>query len=86
MELELQQLTDALEDYRQDKSLSTEEGLTIELQVRGKEKESCLSLLRRKDLLLALNEKIGQSGIVGEENNRLMLFTIASSCWIPYTP
>ena len=39
----------------------------------------CISFLKSPDLLQRINQAIGQTGVVGEENNRLLLFLIAIS-------
>jgi energy-coupling factor transporter ATP-binding protein EcfA2 len=44
-----------------------------------------MTFLKTPDLLKNINELIGKSGIAGEENNRLLLFTIASSYKMPDT-
>lgn len=40
---------------------------------------NAIEFLKQKDLLKKLNEQIGKSGIVGEENSRLLLFLIIVS-------
>ena len=42
-------------------------------------KSNAIEFLKQKDLLKKLNEQIGKSGIVGEENSRLLLFLIIVS-------
>ncbi len=45
----------------------------------------CLSILQSEQPMQQLNELIGKAGVVGEENNRLFLLTIASSYKMPDT-
>lgn len=42
-------------------------------------KNQCIEFLKSKDLLQRINEAIEQTGVVGEVDNRLLLFLIASS-------
>ncbi|WP_010520216.1 toprim domain-containing protein, partial [Aquimarina agarivorans] len=42
-------------------------------------KNRCLEFLRSDNLLQRINEAIGQTGIVGESDNRLLIFLIATS-------
>ena len=48
-------------------------------QFKGKEKSEALQLLQETELLKKTNELIGQSGIIGEETNRLIMYLIFSS-------
>lgn len=43
------------------------------------EVKQCIGFLKQPHLLERLNEKIGKAGVTGEENNRMLLFIIASS-------
>ena len=45
----------------------------------------CLNFLRGEKLIERFNDCIGKAGIVGEENNRILLFIIASSYKMPDT-
>ncbi len=45
----------------------------------------CLTILKAKNPIEKINELIGKSGVTGEENNRIFLFTIASSYKMPDT-
>ena len=78
IERDLHKLTDLLDDYRE--SRSEESGLENEIiSLTELEKEQSLKLLKTKNLLDKINELIGKSGVVGEQNNRIFLFVIASS-------
>ena len=83
IEQDLMTFTGLLEDYRENhrESKSEKPKITIpEATIT-----QCINFLRMSDLLDILNEKIGQSGIVGEESNRLFLFLIALSYKMPFT-
>lgn len=49
------------------------------------EQAKCKAFLNQPELINRLNDLIGKSGIVGEENNRLFLFVIATSHKMPDT-
>lgn len=86
IELDMHRLTDLLEDYRDS------------LYAKGKEGERhpvikadpatisrCRDFLSSPDLIQRLNRVIGESGVVGEETNRMFLFIIATSYKMPDT-
>ncbi len=86
IELDMHHLTDLLEDYRDS------------LYARGKEGERhpvikadpatisrCREFLSSPDLIQRLNRVIGESGVVGEDTNRMFLFIIATSYKMPDT-
>ncbi|HFE37217.1 MAG TPA: hypothetical protein ENK06_02200 [Gammaproteobacteria bacterium] len=85
LEIDLQLLTDELENYREklhrEKDRPKEKKRIVPQALRG----DCMSFLKAPNLLKNINELIGQSGIAGEENNRLLLFVIASSYKMPDT-
>lgn len=76
----LQELTHELENYR---------FLLIEQQeqlnkpyfkeLSATEKREAVKFLKRKDLLTKTNELIGKSGVIGETNNRLLMYLIFTS-------
>lgn len=55
------------QETRKEKALSKEE------------REDAIQFLQQKDLLKATNEMIGQSGVIGEEINRLLMYLIFTS-------
>jgi predicted transcriptional regulator len=74
----LQQLTDELERYR----IGQLDKEGEEEQVReltGNEEKKVIQFLRSKDLLVKTNKLIGQSGVIGEETNRLLMYIIFTS-------
>ena len=85
LEIDLSQLTDLLEEYR-DNQLQEEEQpekpkviLTTETITR------CKEFLSKPDLINRINQLIGKAGVIGEENNRVFLFGIAASYKMPDT-
>ncbi len=93
IENDLSHLTDLLEEHREKSlslALSQGEG-TADYQLTLAEQTKCKSFLKQDastgsaPLIQRLNDLIGQSGIVGEENNRLFLFVIATSHKMPDT-
>jgi len=87
IENDLSYLTDLLEEHRENE-LKIENGeLKNETdKLPGlAEQSKCKTFLKQQNLIDKLNDLIGQSGIVGEENNRLFLFVIASSHKMPDT-
>ena len=85
VENDLSQLTDLLEEYRENqlqqstKDADSDKTLTLTQQAK------CKAFLQQTDLIQKLNQLIGQSGITGEDNNRLFLFVIATSHKMPDT-
>ena len=55
------------------------EDITEKESIKSVAKNNPIDFLKKKDLLKRLNEQIGKSGIVGEENSRLLLFLIIIS-------
>jgi len=69
IERDLHKLTDLLDEYRE---LESEEEITKEVvKLSEVEKQQCMKLLKTKNLLERINELIGKSGVVGEQNNRI---------------
>jgi len=78
IDLDLALLTDALEAHRAtlaEKPRRHQPTFTVS----AAEQAAAQDFLRQAQLLPRLNEKIGQTGIVGEESNRLLLLLVASS-------
>ena len=85
VESDLSQLTDLLEEYRENQLAMSNVQLTMEEMPSLQEQAKCKAFLSQSVLITRLNELIGKSGIVGEENNRLFLFVIATSHKMPDT-
>lgn len=85
-EKELSVLAHLLEEYReqrQEKNLKNPE--PYRLQLSETTQQSCIKFLTEKGLMPRLNNLVGLSGIVGEEQNRIFLFIIASSYKMKHT-
>jgi DNA primase len=77
IESDLSKLTNHLEQHRQKNEESQDQKPKVEVPQELSTK--CIDFLKTKNLLKALNELIGKAGIIGEEQNRIFLFVIASS-------
>jgi len=79
LEIDLGILTDLLEEYRE-KLIKNEGGnQPKKVAISAALKSECMQFWKSPNLLKRLNVLIGKVGIVGEQNNRLLLFVIASS-------
>ena len=81
IEEDLGALTDELEKYRDQVASggNDKEDLNENISLSMAQKEAALKLLKEENLITSFNKKVGESGIVGEENNRICLFIIACS-------
>ena len=75
----LLQLTELIEEYRREqieakKTKEPEKRILTEV-----EKGKALKFLKSKNLLKRTNQAIGKSGVVGEENNRLLMYLVFTS-------
>jgi len=76
----LQELTSTLEQYRINVlAKEAEEGQLHVKVLSSKERETATKFLKSKDLLKKTNKLIGQSGVIGEETNRLLMYLIFTS-------
>lgn len=82
IELDLNRLTDLLDEYREQ---GKQEDKAVIPQMNIKEKEQCLSFLRKPNLIQNIDKLIEKSGVIGEERNRISLFCIAASHKMPQT-
>jgi DNA primase len=78
LEADLSKLTALLEDYRESQSIA-ESPETPKNKVSESNTRACVNFLQQEKLLSRFNDLLGESGIIGEENNRLLLFVIATS-------
>jgi DNA primase len=85
VQLDLEALTNLLEQHREKQSTSKEEGKPQSLQVPAHIETKCKEFLGKPNLIKRINDLIGQAGTVGEETNRIFLFGIASSYKMPET-
>jgi DNA primase len=79
MHLAIASLTQELEQYRQvrieEQKPKTEKPKTL----TESRKQELLKILQSKNLFAKLNELIGHTGVVGEEKNRLIMWTVFTS-------
>jgi hypothetical protein len=78
IEASINELIEALEKYRLEQMENTDQKPQTK-QLTEKEKSEALQLLQSQNLLTTTNELIGQSGIIGEETNRLIMYLIFTS-------
>lgn len=85
LEADLYKLTDLLEQHIE-KELHQNKGEEKALQVLTvKERQELEGFAKKEKLIKRLNELLGQTGIVGEERNRIFLLIIAISHKMPET-
>jgi hypothetical protein len=87
LEADLIRLTDLLEVHRE--AMFEAEVNPISVQYSAKEltpkaSENAVAFLSKPNLLKNIDSLLEQSGIIGEEENRMMLFVIASGYKMPY--
>lgn len=75
----LQELISKLENYRLALLDAEEETEAEEYLLTKKERRSASDFLKSKNLLEKTNKLIGQSGVIGEEQNRLLMYIIFTS-------
>jgi predicted transcriptional regulator len=76
----LQELTHELENYRfllLDKEAESNQPYYKELS--ASEEKEAIAFLKKRELLSLTNEYIGKSGVIGETNNRLLMYLIFTS-------
>lgn len=78
IEASINELIEVLEKYRLEQLEKTDQKPQTK-QLTEKEKGEALQLLQSENLLTTTNNLIGQSGIIGEETNRLIMYLIFSS-------
>ncbi len=83
LELDLYEMMRLLEFHR-DKQIHQKQKVK-KIEVPTATVNKCIEFLKSKDLISRINELIGKAGIVGEENNRILLFVVASSYKMPDT-
>ena len=75
----LQELIHLLENYRIEVLDRVETQEAEEYLLEKKERRSAMDFLKAKHLLRNTNRYIGQSGVIGEETNRLLMYLIFTS-------
>ncbi len=83
LEGDLQELMQLLEHYRDKEVFNKSRQETVQIPTATVSK--CIKFLKTKDLIGQFNELIGKAGIIGEQNNRILLFVVASSYKMPDT-
>jgi predicted transcriptional regulator/6-pyruvoyl-tetrahydropterin synthase len=74
---DLSDITAELENYRLQQIEKTQQQKIQQVKVLSEaEKEAAMQFLKSKNLLQVTNELIGKSGVVGEEENRLIMYLI----------
>lgn len=87
LEVDLIQLTDLLEEHREslfDAEINPITDNYSERELTPQANEKAVQFLSNKRLLDNIDKLLEQSGIVGEEDNRKLLFILASSYKMPY--
>ena len=75
----IQELINKLEAYRIELLAIENEDEVFEYQLSKAERRSALNILKSKDLLSKTNKLIEASGVIGEINNRLLMYLIFTS-------
>lgn len=75
----LNELTTALENYRLEQLDLKKVEAPTKKTLTGEERKAAENFLKQKNLLQLTNETIGKSGMIGEENNRLLMYLIFTS-------
>ncbi|MFA6925313.1 MAG: hypothetical protein WC223_13790, partial [Bacteroidales bacterium] len=87
IEIELLQLTDELEKYREQQLEQIKNEYKIRrnfLQIAPEKEKQIIEFLKSPDLISKIDKLIEQAGVVGEENTRKLLFIIASTYKMNY--
>ncbi|MFZ1704955.1 MAG: hypothetical protein WAT79_11460, partial [Saprospiraceae bacterium] len=85
IERDLMELTGLLEYYKEKQLYSKTKPTDQKVAVPTATVSKCIDFLKQSNLMDKFNEYIGSAGIIGEETNRILLFTIASSYKMPDT-
>lgn len=87
LETDLMQFTDLLEDYREtlfNTELNPVTDQFFQKELTPQASEKAIEFLSKPRLFENVDKLLEQSGIVGEEENRILLFVLASSYKMPY--
>jgi DNA primase len=79
MHLAIASLISELEQYRQERIEQQKPKTEPIKTLTESRKAELLKILKDKNLLATLNDLIGQTGVVGEEDNRLIMLTVFTS-------
>lgn len=75
----LLQLTELIEDYRREQIEANKVKAPEKRILTEAERQKAIKFLKTKNLLKRTNQAIGKSGVVGEENNRLLMYLVFTS-------
>ena len=75
----ISELTDKLEAYRLNKLESMKSRKPKDRKLTAKREQAAINYLKQKNLLQRTNQDIGKTGVIGEENNRLLMYLIFTS-------
>lgn len=75
----LSELTEALEAWRMEQIRNQQPEGPVKKQLSEQEREQAENFLKGPELLERTNELIGQSGVTGEETNRLIMYLVFTS-------
>jgi DNA primase len=79
LQITLTELTEELENYREESIKKQKPKTPKTRQLTEKREQKALNFLQEPNLLKRTNELIGQSGVEGEETNRLLMYLIYTS-------
>ena len=79
MQVTISQMINELENYRQEQIETQKPKQEEKETITAIRKEAAIQLLKSKSLLKKTNELIGKTGMVGEENNRLLMYLVFTS-------
>jgi DNA primase len=75
----LAQLIDEIEKYRLTKIESQKEQKPKRKELTEQQRQKAIGYLKVQNLLHRTNEDIGKTGVIGEENNRLLMYLVFTS-------
>ena len=84
IDIDLNKMTDLLDEYRESEQDMKDEEKKVVI-IAPEDKEKCIEFLKEPGVMGRIGGLIGKSGVVGEYDNRLFLFGIASSYKMPDT-
>ena len=84
-EKDFYQLTNLLEEYQEQQQDKTKKKDAVKVHIPQETQAKCINFLKTNNLIKSINKLVGKSGIIGEEENRILLFIIASSYKMPDT-
>ncbi len=79
IQISIAELINNLEEYRLEQVELQKPNKPQQREISEKRKAQVIEFLQSKDLLRRTNDLIGKTGMVGEENNRLLMFLVFTS-------